>query len=126
MEPNLLNRYPVPFSKKSIGQSIAIALISFAIIVVVFFFWTNPSAGCKLRGGKWYHRVDIEYPASWVEPGGVCVYIHADAGKPCKTNDDCQGYCMGKGRGVCSHDSIADESRNGTRIDFFGEWEYAP
>ena len=119
-------RAPKLIQKRPLWRSAAVALISFAVIVIVFFFWNNPSAGCKLNGGRWFHPVDREFSDSWMDMGsGICVYFYSDAGKPCKEDSDCQGDCQLKEFGrpelVCSHNSLV-----GRYIQVHGEWEYAP
>jgi hypothetical protein len=119
-------RAPKPIQKRPLWKSAAVAVVSLSIIVIVFFFWNNPSAGCKLRGGHWFHRVDIESSDTWMDPkAGVCVFFYSDSGQPCENDGDCQGDCIQKDFGkvarVCSQDSLS-----GTRINFHGEWEYAP
>jgi len=119
-------RAPKPIQKRPLWKSAAVALISLVVIVIVFFFWNNPSASCKVKGGKWFHPVNIEESMNWTDmTSGICVYIYADAGLPCKNDSDCQGDCQRKEFGrpelVCSHDSLVN-----SRIDFFSEWEYSP
>jgi len=117
-------RAPKPIQKRPLWKSAAVALISLAVVFIVFFFWTHPSVGCKATGGRWYYPVD--FSADWTEVG-FCVYTYPDAGQPCKEHSDCKGYCMGKGDGQdgqCSLDTLSDAHINLSSGP--GEWEYAP
>ena len=131
MDPHFLNRYTTFFGKRSIAGSVVVAIISFVVVAVVFFFLTHPSIACDLRGGKWYYQSracdfkdgkwdcrDVDL-GNWMDPPGACKYFYADGGKPCKNDSDCQGGCSARG---CVRNSF-----EGKYIDFApGEWELAP
>ena len=68
-------RAPKPIQKRPLWKSAAVAVVSLAVIVIILFFWTHPSVGCNLRGGRWHYYSPTNETNGWMEPLGECFYI---------------------------------------------------
>jgi len=79
------------FKKLSLQRKILMSMLAILLFLSLPWLYQELAglygrASCSLNGGEW-KRVGLAQSLA-------CVHTYPDAGKTCKSSDECEGYCV--------------------------------